>query len=761
MSGSSSESTQAEASESAGPTRAVRPRGGIGRIWRLARKELRETLRDRRTLATLILMPLILYPLLSLAFQRFLVASYLASTSGVYKVGIEEEVDSEVIRELYERGDWLLGIDQQTARGTVGDESAAEQASSNAAIASPKTRWRVEWFVAENVRQRVANMDLDIGIVTSRNWGDGNQLGRQPLFELIYRDQSVMSQGALLYVESRLRTAADERLVAWQARRPGRPPVVTIGHATVEPEGAGGGVSLAALVPLILVLTTITGAVYPAIDLTAGERERGTLETLIASPVPRLSLLLAKYTAVVTVAMLTASVNLAAMTITLQAAGLTPLLFGPEGLPLRAIAVVFLLLILFACFFSAVLLALTSFARSFKEAQAYLVPLMLLSIAPGLLSLMPSVTLTGPWMIAPLVNMVLLARDVFAGTAAIAPAAVAIVSTLLYAFAALGLAARMFGDDAVLYGQQQSWTEWLRRPNEPRSATTTAAAFGCLALVFPAYIVTSGLLAQWPFPNAATKIAASGLATLLLFAGLPWLALWHGRVRLRNGFQLRLAPWPSFIAAVILGLSSWALAHEIVVWRAQTGGETSLPREQLEALLKSWRTAPAWLIVAALAIAPACGEELFFRGYLLGAMRNRWRPATAILASAVLFGLFHLITTQMLAAERFITSASLGVLLGWVCYRTRSVWPGIVLHACNNTLLLLAAYYRDVLEARGWRWLQQEHLPRGLIALAAVAFLIGVTIIWWSCRRGTSAEPALNLSLSANQDSHVDRDHQP
>ncbi|MCA9220886.1 MAG: CPBP family intramembrane metalloprotease, partial [Planctomycetales bacterium] len=263
------------------------------------------------------------------------------------------------------------------------------------------------------------------------------------------------------------------------------------------------------------------------------------------------------------------------------------------------------------------------------------------------------------------------------------------------------------------------------------------------------------------FPNAATKIAASGLATLLLFAGLPWLALWHGRVRLRNGFQLRLAPWPSFIAAVILGLSSWALAHEIVVWRAQTGGETSLPREQLEALLKSWRTAPAWLIVAALAIAPACGEELFFRGYLLGAMRNRWRPATAILASAILFGLFHLITTQMLAAERFITSASLGVLLGWVCYRTRSVWPGIVLHACNNTLLLLAAYYRDVLETRGWRWLQQEHLPRGLIALAAVAFLIGVTIIWWSCRRGTSAEPALNLSLSANQDSHVDRDHQP
>ena len=80
--------------------------------------------------------------------------------------------------------------------------------------------------------------------------------------------------------------------------------------------------SLAALIPLVLVLMTVTGAVYPAIDLTAGERERGTLEMLIAAPVPRLGLLLAKYAAVLTVALLTALVNLAAMTITVHSTGL-------------------------------------------------------------------------------------------------------------------------------------------------------------------------------------------------------------------------------------------------------------------------------------------------------------------------------------------------------------------------------------------------------------------------------------------------------
>ena len=69
---------------------------------------------------------------------------------------------------------------------------------------------------------------------------------------------------------------------------------------------------------MILILMTVTGAVYPAIDLTAGERERGTLEMLMASPVSRLKLLLAKYAAVVVVAVLTALVNLVAMGITLQ-----------------------------------------------------------------------------------------------------------------------------------------------------------------------------------------------------------------------------------------------------------------------------------------------------------------------------------------------------------------------------------------------------------------------------------------------------------
>ena len=217
------------------------------------------------------------------------------------------------------------------------------------------------------------------------------------------------------------------------------------------------------LVPLILILMTITGAVYPAIDLTAGERERGTLEALIASPVPRQYLLLAKYIAVVTVALLTAIVNLGAMSITLYVSGLGPILFGDRGLSWINLVYVFGLTILFAAFFSAVLLAVTSFARSFKEAQAYLIPLMLLSISPGVMSLMPELSLNGILAITPLVNIALLAREVLDGKAEAGPTLIVLGSTACYALLALWIASRVFGTDAILYASNASWTDLFRR----------------------------------------------------------------------------------------------------------------------------------------------------------------------------------------------------------------------------------------------------------------------------------------------------------
>src|SRR5437763_3011661 len=184
-----------------------------------------------------------------------------------------------------------------------------------------------------------------------------------------------------------------------------------------------------------MILMTITGAVYPAIDLTAGERERGTLEILVSAPVPRMALLLAKYVAVVTVAMLTATINLAMMLITLDLNQLTGLVFK-GSVTVGLVVQLFFLLMLFAAFFSAVLLCLTSFARSFKEAQAYLIPLMLASLTPGILAMMPGLKLERVLTVVPLVNVVLMARDLFGDGVDLLTGTIVVSTTPLYALAA-------------------------------------------------------------------------------------------------------------------------------------------------------------------------------------------------------------------------------------------------------------------------------------------------------------------------------------
>ena len=221
---------------------------------------------------------------------------------------------------------------------------------------------------------------------------------------------------------------------------------------------------------------TITGAVYPAIDLTAGERERGTLEMLVASPVPRMQLLLGKYFAVLIVALLTAVVNLAAMMVTIASIGMAPLLFGTKGISFEEVLEIMALLVLFAAFFSAVLLAVTSFARSFKEAQAYLIPLMLASIAPGMLSMIPGLKLQGPLVVTPLVNIVLLARDLLQHNVDPVTAFWVVISTGLFALAAIGVAARIFGTDAILYGSHGTWSDLFRRPRRSSAAPTPTSA---------------------------------------------------------------------------------------------------------------------------------------------------------------------------------------------------------------------------------------------------------------------------------------------
>ncbi|MDB5337712.1 MAG: Abortive infection protein [Planctomycetaceae bacterium] len=703
----------------------------IPRLMRLTLKEMRETLRDRRTIMTLLLMPVLLYPLLTLAFQRFVLSSA-ANLKVEYILGFETEEASRIVGTCLQ----LAEGEAPSIRSTRKTPSLIELPK--IANAKPTEKPQIRYEITQHLERDVQDYRVDVGIRIKPNTRPQLRPDSDIAvdLELVYLPGNKLGERARDYMESLLNSASKSflrfRLESLGLSQRAEP--VRVADAPLRDPEEMHNQMLSAIIPVVLILMTITGAVYPAIDLTAGERERGTMEMLVAAPVPRLGLLFAKYVAVLSVAFLTAGINLAAMTVTLLVSGMGTMLFGDRGLSLVTALEVFALLILFASFFSAVLLVVTSFARSFKEAQAYLIPLMLVSLGPGLTGLMPGIKLAGALQVAPLVNVVLLARDLLQGQASLFSAALVVGSTLLYAAAALGVAARIFGGHAILYESQTAWSDLFRRPTAPQPAPQVASAMLCLALLFPICFVLKGVLGQLAGERIEMQLLLTSLATFSAFMLLPWWAARLGNVPFSLAFAARRPPVLAVLGGVLCGLSLWPFAHELIVVLHNLGLVT-IDESQFKGaqeLIERCRQAPLALVLLTFAVLPGLCEEFCFRGYLFRSFETRLSGWQTILATGAIFGLFHLVAVDHLAIERLAPTTFLGCILGWIRWRTNSLWPGMCLHITHNGFLAALFYYENVLKAKGWDIEGEQHLPPTWIAGAVVVSGIGLTLIGWA-----------------------------
>ena len=762
-----------------------------GRLGRLCLKELRESLRDRRTLITLILMPILVYPLLSMAMQRLIVgtASGLNADKTEYIIGVKDEQAGSLVASAL--GETALAIRQgvrhsieirrpmlasPVTRKTAAKKTAAQKTAVNNAPQSdtadrnPEVRENASGIdpqtagfnivVAEGIslQQALDEGQVDVAVLQVRS--EMVSLGRNGTYpayqlELSFRDADLRSEAAMLEFRKAMELVNDTQSLQFRGALP--PAVRMISTATGKKVDAM--TSLAGILPLILILMTITGAVYPAIDLTAGERERGTMEAMIATPAPRFLLLLSKYVAVVTVAVLTALANLLACWITLSIGGLGRALLGERGLSLLAIVQILPLLVIFAAFFSAILLAMCSFARSFKEAQAYLIPVMLVSLAPALLTLMPNIEFSTLLGIVPLVNILLLSRDIMTGSPQALPAFAAVFSTLLYAAAALVVASRLFGAESATAGSQETWSDLVRRPKRMKELPDLGDLAVYLALMFPVFFILTNLFGQMDL-SIASKLWINAGILLVLFLIAPALVAQYRRLNPRSTFLLggwlgdsspiasrelaSGAPGGSYGAGVFRGIGVlcgvcllasglWVIAFEVLKVLSDFGfGAISIDRtEALEEAKAQFASIPFWMIFVTSALVPALAEEFFFRGYVLSAFRNRIAPLRAVLYSALIFGLFHVINGSVLSLERFFPTTLLGLALGFVAIRTHSLWPGVLLHAIHNGLLFWLTRFSEK-ELSEWFGSTNQHFPPIwiLASLASVACGIGLVYLF-------------------------------
>lgn len=745
------------------------PRMTLGRLLRLCLKEMRESLRDRRTIITLLLMPLMIYPLLSLVLNRVIPTDVPVTIESSVRIGVGNSLRDSGIENLILLGFALL---QDPNMAPVFLESPREDRLGRAKSSKElNSALPLPMFVqmSDGERQSLRRKSVDVVIVSKLESSNGrtqsanssaldelllqaaniktpiNQFNldlkqlAQSLgkYEIAYRYGDPQSERAFALVE---RSLLAINLIALDKNGgsgtnipytiSGSPLVMRHGHAEL----------LTTMIPLVLVLMTMAGAVYPAIDLTAGERERGTMEALVVSPTSAVWILFSKYTAVVTVALLTALANLGAMSLTLWISGVGKLIFGETSLTTATLGQVLVLLILFTMFFAALLLAVTSFAKSFKEAQAYLIPLMLLALTPGVTSLMPGIEFTPVMATLPLVNIVLLAREVLQEGASWSNGVVTLVCNAIYAMAALSLAARLFGASAAVQGSQGSWRDWLTRPAKYREYAAIDQMALLLAVLFPLHFVLTSLnvksIAYRPIP---IYLAIDAIGLWLVLAVIPMAVAWFQKIRWASSFRLTIGVWHhgwvGGLALTLLAIGSWVVQHELTALSLNGGlGFRSQDQMLSVALVNAnFLSIPVWIVFFHHVITPALCHELLFRGFVLTSLK-RISTVVAILISAILFSLFDMLCSHSLTLDRITPTIAVGLLLGWLATRCQSIWPGVAVRMFILGIPQIFDYYKSSLPAWQAVSISRNHLPVSWTMVGATLLVLGILLINYACQ---------------------------
>ena len=207
-----------------------------------------------------------------------------------------------------------------------------------------------------------------------------------------------------------------------------------------------------------------------------------------------------------------------------------------------------------------------------------------------------------------------------------------------------------------------------------------------------------------------------------------------------------MAPPRAVVAALLLGLSARPWVFELVVGlRLGWPGLDPSRLKVVEDLLAGGNSIPLATLLLALGLIPGLAEECFFRGFLYNGIRQHASALATILATALIFGLFHLVLAGGAAPERLVPSTLLGLLLGWVRWGSGSVMPGILLHALHNSMLLALAHFRERLPDWGLRPVMEgSHLPPSWLGIAGVLFILGAALTYWYSRGRRNAPIASN-----------------
>ncbi len=623
----------------------------------LYKKEILDILRDKKTILMMIVIPLILYPLIFLG--SFVLASSIASasTENTYRIGFENVENRMEMMEVFDR--------------------AAKEYEYDFVYVTPDT---------ENTTFEEALSDEVLHAYITQTEEDG-----KTEYHVVYTSSSVDSStasGMLMDMLFEYR----EHLRKTQLEELGMDTEIYLYPISYDYEDKATneetvGSLFGTILPFLLISSILMGAMYPAIDITAGEKERGTLETLLTLPIKNVELITSKFLATSTIATAAAFLNVLSMGIlgayfygSIAAGSETAVDFDVLSY-LPAIGIMLLCAIVFAMFSSAVCLCVCIFAKSFKEAQNYTTPVMLVFMFSGMAGMIPNLELTQYTALIPVVNISILITSLFQFKFEAELIAMVLFSNIAYSMLAVWFMTKIFHSEDILFGDGSVNIRLIEKRSDMKEKQMPGVGdiillFSVLLLVI--MLVGSILILKWGNIGLVLQQALILLCTLFYS--------WYIKADFKKLFSFRKTKIRNFAAALFLWIGTYLLMMVVSAWLAEWFPGSA---QSAESIIHLWDGVPLWLIVFSSALMPAICEEVAFRGFLFGTLKNRYRIHIAILWTGAVFGLYHM------NFIKFFVVGFLGAVLAYAVSKSGSIWVSIFMHFLNNLIAVLFSLYPE------------------------------------------------------------------
>jgi sodium transport system permease protein len=681
-------------------------------IATLFRTEIRMVLRDRRTIITSIVLPLLVMPLMLLGSSWTIKKREQKLEQTVYRYAVTGS-QAAFVRALVTATREHRTLTEPAKKKAGFSFEEVPCADANASLTKGAVHMVLQGLTADEARPKNKDAGLkqnkentsDSRATTKVKVDDEEDdaepreatLAGAPVVRIVFRADRDDSAAGMSRMRDAFRDARRaQRAELLKAGGFPLPPeqVARVTEVNVASQGQVAGLALGRILTLLLLLFMLMGGAVVATDSLAGEKERGTLETLLTTAASRVEIVVAKHLVILAVALIITLIQTANLLVYVGFKLIPASANFAAAVP-PSVAVLLLVLFLPMAALAASALLLTSgYAKSYKEAQLYFLPVLLLGMVPALTPLLPGLPLRSVVVLVPVANIALAAKEILIGSFDWPMIALSWVVTAAAAIWTTRLSVRFLSAEKLITVADTDAVEFAGGP----------ALFGRHVLRWFA-LLWAALLIINNYTGTADIRVQLVINLVVVFFGASVLMIRRYRLDPRVALALR-APKPIVWLAVLFAVPGGLLTGTGLFRLANFF--IPVPPKMMESFSENVipEGIPFGQLLLFLCVLPGIFEEIAFRGLLLHGLHRRLHPAALALVVGLVFGIFHV------ALFRLVPTACLGILFAAVTLLSGSIYPAMLWHALNNALGVLAA---------------RQQIP--LAELDPVSYLAGAVIL--------------------------------